>query len=276
MALIQPTLRESDMVLRAPGMLALHIAYDTAANLFLPGTHADLTIRATQCLTDFSFDFERTALSGAAAGPNLAVSAVSVDGAPAAFAFEQPTYPGNPNGPNDPDPAAHAISNVNPVSPTNPNPPACSPQTSGNSQNGLPCPANKLVIIANSFLGVEVGLRDVAVRGITALAAEDLASARRSGQTIRLVASATRRDSGGYTLTVEPVSLEASSFIAQIDGWEMGIEIESDLYGVQFYKNRESEPLPTAAAMLRDAVNLYSAPDSTASSTVGNSTGTFH
>ena len=37
----------------------LHIAYDTAANLFLPGTHADLTIRTTQCLTDFSFDFER-------------------------------------------------------------------------------------------------------------------------------------------------------------------------------------------------------------------------
>jgi len=29
MALIQPRLRESDMVLRAPGMLALHIAYDT-------------------------------------------------------------------------------------------------------------------------------------------------------------------------------------------------------------------------------------------------------
>ena len=29
MALIQPRLRDSDMVLRAPGMLALHIAYDT-------------------------------------------------------------------------------------------------------------------------------------------------------------------------------------------------------------------------------------------------------
>ena len=36
--------------------------------MFLPGTHADLTIRATQCLTDFSFDFERTALSGSVAG----------------------------------------------------------------------------------------------------------------------------------------------------------------------------------------------------------------
>jgi hypothetical protein len=124
----------------------LHIAYDTTANLFLPGTHADLTIRATQCLSDFSFDFERTALSGSAAGPNMTVSAVSINGQPAAFDFRQPTYPGNPNGPDDPDPAAHAISNVNPVSATNPNPPACSPQVSNSTQNGLPCPANKLVI----------------------------------------------------------------------------------------------------------------------------------
>jgi len=41
----------------------LHVDYDALANLFLPGTHADLTIRTTQCLTDFSFDFERTARS---------------------------------------------------------------------------------------------------------------------------------------------------------------------------------------------------------------------
>ena len=124
----------------------LHIQYDTLANLFLPGTHADLTMRTTQCLTDFSFDFERTAMSGSLAGPNMTVTSITIDGQPAAFDFRQPTYPGNPNGPDDPDPAAHAISNVNPVSATNSNPPACSPQTSGNSQNGLQCPANKLVI----------------------------------------------------------------------------------------------------------------------------------
>ena len=64
--------------------------------------------------------------------------------------FKQPTYPGNPNGPDDPDPAAHAISNVNPVSATNPNPPACSPQVGNTTQNGLQCPANKLVITPSS------------------------------------------------------------------------------------------------------------------------------
>ena len=124
----------------------LHIAYDTTANLFLPGTHADLTIRATQCLTDFSFDFERTAMSGSAAGPNLTVSAVTIDGQPASFAFKQPTYPGNPNGPDDPDPAAHAISNVESRQRDQPEPAGVLAAGGQHIQNGMQCPANKLVI----------------------------------------------------------------------------------------------------------------------------------
>src|SRR5215218_5065002 len=85
----------------------LHVAYDTLTNQMLPGTHADLTILTTQCLTDFSFDFERAAMSGSAAGPAMTVTAVAIDGAPAGFDFRQPTYAGDPNGPDDPDPAAH-------------------------------------------------------------------------------------------------------------------------------------------------------------------------
>ncbi len=122
----------------------LHIAYDTATNMFLPGTRAALRQTSTQCLTDFSLDFERT--NANVNGPNMAISSVQVNGVDVAFTFKQPTYPGNPNGPDDPDPLAHAISNVNPVSATNPNPPACSPSVSGNAQNGQQCPANKLVI----------------------------------------------------------------------------------------------------------------------------------
>ena len=38
----------------------INLVYDAPTNLFLPGTHVDLQQRATQCLTDFSLDFERT------------------------------------------------------------------------------------------------------------------------------------------------------------------------------------------------------------------------
>ncbi|HST46548.1 M1 family aminopeptidase [Jatrophihabitans sp.] len=129
----------------------VHLVYDAPSNRFLAGTHVDLTDRATQCLTDFSLDFERSS-SDRVAGPDLAVSSVSVNGRPAKFRFVQPTYPGDPRGQDDPDPRAHQAGQQNPVGGPrhNPLPPACEPQLTGdspNAQDGQPCPANKLVII---------------------------------------------------------------------------------------------------------------------------------
>lgn len=117
--------------------------------------------------------------------------------------------------------------------------------------------ANKLVIIANSFLGVRVTLDDVAVTGITHLTAEELQRHREQGETVRLVAEARRRPEGSYALSVQPTPLPEEDFLARCSGWEMGVEIHSDLYGKMYHKIWEREPLPTAAAMLRDAVNLF-------------------
>ena len=136
------------------GYTSLHtdvnMIYDAPSNQFLPGNHVVLTLRATQCLTDFSLDFERRGVD-ANGGPDMTLDSVLVHGRPASFRFVQPTYPGDPNGPDDPDPRAHQASQVNPVGgpQNNPLPPACSPQVTGddiNAQNGEQCPANKLVI----------------------------------------------------------------------------------------------------------------------------------
>jgi homoserine dehydrogenase len=116
--------------------------------------------------------------------------------------------------------------------------------------------ANKLVIIANSFLGIRATLQEVSVRGITHLTPEDLQAAARQQTVIKLVAKAEAKPEGGYQLRVEPTALPAGDFLATCDGWEMGIELRSDLYGLMYHKIWEREPLPTAAAMLRDAVNL--------------------
>ncbi len=126
----------------------VNLVYDAPSNQFLPGTKVDLQQRSTQCLTDFSLDFERTnsITSTTTPGPNMQVTSVTINGQPATFTFKQPTYPGNPNGPDDPDPLAHAASNLNPVNATNPNPPACAPISNAASAQGVQCPANKLVI----------------------------------------------------------------------------------------------------------------------------------
>ena len=131
---------------------AVHLVYDGATNRFLPGNHVVLTDRATQCLTSFSLDFERTS-ANRADGPDMTVRSVTVNGHAAAFRFVQPTYPGDPNGQGDPNPLAHEASQNNPVGgpANNPLPPACSPElpdtdAAANSLNGTQCPASKLVI----------------------------------------------------------------------------------------------------------------------------------
>jgi Peptidase family M1 domain len=130
----------------------VHLVYDATSNRFLPGSHVTLTDRATQCLTSFSLDFERRS-ANASAGPDMAVTSVTVNGRRAAFRFVQPTYPGDPRGQNDPDPRAHQASQLNPVGGPahNPLPPACTPELPSiragqNSRNGTQCPASKLVI----------------------------------------------------------------------------------------------------------------------------------
>ncbi len=50
--------------------------------------------------------------------------------------------------------------------------------------------ANKLVIIANSFLGVSIRLNDVLVRGITGVTPSDIEDARAAQKTIKLLATA--------------------------------------------------------------------------------------
>jgi hypothetical protein len=130
----------------------VHMVYDVGSNTFLPGNNVALTDQATQCLTSFSLDFERQS-ANKQDGPDMAVQFVTVNGAPASFAFVQPTYPGDPNGQNDPSPLAHEASQTNPVGgpANNPLPPACSPElpntkVAPDSLDGTQCPANKLVI----------------------------------------------------------------------------------------------------------------------------------
>jgi hypothetical protein len=138
------------------GYISVHtvvqLVYDATANKFLPGNRVVLTDRATQCLTSFSLDFERTS-ANTSAGPDMTVSSVSVNGDPARFSFVQPTYPGDPKGQGDPNPAAHEASESNPVGGPdhNPLPPACTPElpntnATAQSMDGTQCPANKLVI----------------------------------------------------------------------------------------------------------------------------------
>ena len=117
--------------------------------------------------------------------------------------------------------------------------------------------AAKLVILANSVLGIPTTLDDVTVQGISGVTADDLKQAKKEGKVIKLVASADRQPDGGYTLTVAPTPLPADHALARLSGQQMGIVYHTDIYGTISAAIVENEPIPSAAAMLRDLLTIY-------------------
>jgi homoserine dehydrogenase len=116
--------------------------------------------------------------------------------------------------------------------------------------------ANKLVILANSVLRQPSTLVDVApVVGITDITAEQMREGAARGHVVKLVARA-ERIRGKYRLSVQPEWLPVDSFLSGVNGFEMGIVFDTDTMGLQQYKVLERGPVPTAAAMLRDLINL--------------------
>jgi homoserine dehydrogenase len=117
--------------------------------------------------------------------------------------------------------------------------------------------ANKLVILANSVLGVPATLDQVQVQGITGITQDDLSAAASAGQVIKLLATAARQDDGAYALTVAPTPLPGDHPLAQLGGHHMGIVYQTDIYGAISANIREDEPIPSAATILRDLLTIY-------------------
>jgi homoserine dehydrogenase len=117
--------------------------------------------------------------------------------------------------------------------------------------------ANKLVILAHSVLGYPATLEEVAVEGIRGVTPAMLEEAAAGGRRIKPVATAEQADDG-YRLTVSPVWLPAENPLAQLGPKQMGIVYHTDISGIISAAIVEETPVPTASAMLRDVVDIYS------------------
>ncbi len=115
--------------------------------------------------------------------------------------------------------------------------------------------AVKLVIIANAVLHRPTVLADLTVRGIRDLTAADLAAAAARGE--RLVLLGVAEPSGAdWRFTVGPVALPLAHPLARMGGDEMGVIYHTDISGTLHATAEETDATPTAAAMLRDLINL--------------------
>jgi homoserine dehydrogenase len=118
--------------------------------------------------------------------------------------------------------------------------------------------ASKLVIVANAVLRQPARIADVEVEGIAAVTPEMLGAAARRGERIVLLclAEPTGNEAGSFRLSVRPTALPLDHPLARMDGDEMGVVYHTDIAGRASATSRERDPVPTAAAMLRDLLEI--------------------
>jgi homoserine dehydrogenase len=117
--------------------------------------------------------------------------------------------------------------------------------------------AAKLVILANAVMGHPAQLEDVERTGITQQDGARLRVAREQDRAYRLLAAAERQADGGVKLRVAPTTLPADHFLACLGRKQMGVMYYTDIYGTIVAAIEEPTPLPSAAAMLRDVLDVY-------------------
>ncbi|MGQ9547480.1 MAG: homoserine dehydrogenase [Roseiflexus sp.] len=115
--------------------------------------------------------------------------------------------------------------------------------------------ASKLTIVANAVLHHPTTLADVTIRGITGLTTDDLQAALERGERIVLLCLAEQREDD-FHLSIQPTPLPLAHPLARMSADEMGVVYYTDITGRQTATTCETDPVPTAAAMLRDILDI--------------------
>jgi homoserine dehydrogenase len=98
---------------------------------------------------------------------------------------------------------------------------------------------------------------DVSRTGIIGLRIDKLQAARERGERYRLLAKGERDAEGGYVLSVAPVPLSPDHPLGRLGRKQMGVVYETDIYGTITAIIDEPSPVPSAATMLRDVLDIY-------------------
>jgi homoserine dehydrogenase len=116
--------------------------------------------------------------------------------------------------------------------------------------------ACKLLLLANAAAGTSLTMADIKVEGIRDVSAARLHQAREEGRAVKLLGRMTVRD-GRTTAEVKPVAVEPSHPLYGITGTAKGVAFMTDTMGLVVVTGGKSGPLGTAAAMLKDIINIY-------------------
>jgi len=115
--------------------------------------------------------------------------------------------------------------------------------------------AAKAAILASLAFHTRVPLESVYREGITAITADDVAWAARTGHVVKLLAIAERTDEG-VSVRVHPALVPSSHPLAGVHGAFNAVFVEAEAAGELMFYGRGAGGAPTASAVLGDLVSV--------------------
>ncbi len=114
---------------------------------------------------------------------------------------------------------------------------------------------HKLVILLGLGLGVQASPDEIATEGIERISPLDIEYARQFGLRIKLLALAKLRN-GEVEARVHPTMIPEGSVLARVEGSMNAVEVRGRMSGSTLYYGAGAGSLPTASAVVADAMEL--------------------
>jgi homoserine dehydrogenase len=124
--------------------------------------------------------------------------------------------------------------------------------------------AVKLLLIANSVLGLDLTLQDIKVEGITQITSGLLEKAKQEEKTLKLIGRMTQAP-GRWKAEVSPMSVESTHPLFGVSRTNKGITFWTDTMGAVTVTGGKSDPRGAAAALLKDIIHIFCIPNATTS-----------
>ena len=116
--------------------------------------------------------------------------------------------------------------------------------------------AIKLLLIANSAMGLNLRLEDIDLESVTGVSPKDLSSAKTKGEEFKYLGRV-ERTAGKITAEVKARAIPASHPLFAVEGTNKGVTFVTDTMGAVTVTGGQSDPRGAAAALLKDIINIY-------------------
>lgn len=113
----------------------------------------------------------------------------------------------------------------------------------------------KIAILASLAFGSHIFPQNIATRGIRGITPADMRAAKAQDCAIRLIAYAQKEEGGPLTVGVEPMMVSRKNQLAGVEDVFNAVLIDSDMLGEVVFYGKGAGKLPTASAVVADAID---------------------